>query len=114
MKEQERSPGRTVSRLDIQAAKKRCEVAKGIRMCGLSVEGGGDELERLETFIRHARSDLPAALEALEEAQGKLGAAEQLASEAACLGCMEKMDEACTDDGCNWARQFLRTLGESE
>ena len=30
-------------------------------------------LEHIGEFIAHARSDLPAALEALEEAQGKLG-----------------------------------------
>ena len=69
MEEHTQEPGRIASDLDTQAIKKRCEAAKGIRMCGLSVEGGGDELERLETFIRHARSDLPAALEELEEAQ---------------------------------------------
>ncbi|KKN12983.1 hypothetical protein LCGC14_1011050 [marine sediment metagenome] len=58
-----------MDKFDPQAVRERCEAVKGIRMCGLSVEGGGDELERLETFIKHARTDLPTALEALEEAQ---------------------------------------------
>ncbi len=73
--------------MDIQAAKKRCEAATPepwsadnpdnrlvagsqgfwVADCGMSMRPCADR-----DFIAHARSDLPAALEALEEAQGKL------------------------------------------
>ncbi len=74
--------------MDIQAAKKRCEAARGLfwvisadetdgflyvetqegtYVCETGV-GNRDQAE----FIAHARSDLPAALEALEEAQVQL------------------------------------------
>ena len=38
-------------------------------MVNLGAEGGPEKLAALNTFIAHARTDLPAALEALEEAQ---------------------------------------------
>jgi hypothetical protein len=89
--------------MDIQAAKKRCEAAtegpweftdgfygwdSGIFPVGCEDKlnqsiianngrGNGDPTEADAEFMARARSDLPAALEALEEAQGKLDAVEQ-------------------------------------
>lgn len=94
MEEQGQAPGRTVNgRLNIQAARARCEAATpkpwavtdrnaaGDRYVGpvdeyvaIVVRSAVNDLptEANADFIAHARSDLPAALEALEEAQGKL------------------------------------------
>ena len=68
--------------LDIAAAKKRCEAAtpgkwrvdRFVDLFQIFDEHGSSISNRQDNrdFIAHARSDLPAALEALEEAQGLL------------------------------------------
>jgi len=87
-----------MTEFDIQAARKRCEAATpGPWKIRAAVNGFDKDVAILDSFgqiiaevfmqvnrevfrpavanaafIKHARSDLPAALEALEEAQGKL------------------------------------------
>ena len=70
--------------MDTAAAKKRCEAATEgpwYDSVGDVFRDAGEPIARCQTlsksrpdarFIAHARSDLPAALEALEEAQGAL------------------------------------------
>ncbi len=89
MKEPIQEPGHTVSgsRLNIKEAKKRCEAAMpapwrtrrkeddapnvDVMMGKTVIATMGDFYPEAE-FVAHARSDLPAALEALEEAQGEI------------------------------------------
>ena len=71
-------------------------------------------LEADADFIAHAREDIPYLLAQLKDREEKLAAVKKLASEAVCPGCMQKMDEACLDDDCNWGRQFLRILKGGE
>ena len=71
------------------------------------------ELERLLAEARACDSDELMVAE-LAEAQGKLKAVEKLALEAVCPGCIQKMDEACVDDGCNWGRQALAILRDTK
>ncbi len=52
-------------------AKVNTETAPGIKMVGQRILAR-EMLKANAEFVAHARSDLPAALEALEEAQGKL------------------------------------------
>jgi hypothetical protein len=65
-------------------------------------------------LVREVKRERAAALEALEEAQGKQKRLRDLALEATCPDCIQKTDEACVDEGCNWGRQALAILGESE
>ena len=99
MKEPIQEPGHTVSgsSLNVKEARERCEAAtegpwemfeakdsppivrkvNGQRFV-CEVRGSWQTmLTKDAEFIAHARSDLPAALEALEEAQGKLDAVEE-------------------------------------
>ncbi len=99
MREPERVPGHTASKFDPQAARARCEAAipepwraeleyvsafiPGKRPNGEiigrwqpSISGllSDEQMRANAEFAAHARTDLPAALEALEEAQKKLDA----------------------------------------
>ena len=109
MKEPDRVPGRTAE-FDPQAARERCKAASEgpwvnahgefvsqadtfIAICrvnrpvledivaGKSVLAPRGAEQANKDFIAHARTDLPAALEALEEAQGKLEAVQRLGAD---------------------------------